>query len=597
MHGQAATVQDQAATLQEQGREIHDLRMALDLAKIHDMENEGTPGGKPLCAPAAKKQRGTLWRSTEEEEEAQLRELDERYARPPSNGPSKPSGHYQDARMQYGPNTSPVQYQSPGFARCNRVDGPNTGQYTAPPYSTNDRHPVMHCQEERSPVIDPPLSKPQIGDVRQETYTLPPPPQRQLALSPVPSEQPIPCLPTPRNTSMNTTYRGGHRFRPKFNLREFGLDERYTIDEFISVMDDYVKSCDQTPESEVVSMVRSYLKGVAATIVIAARVSTWQEIRGVLLEHYRPEGEDRTHMAKLMSMRRLKGESPLALSVRIRTSTNIAHPESTQKQQNMQMIQTFLLAMDDNQLKTLVLASNERSFRGVVELASRLAEDDNKPSDLLSKKPAVLHFGTSRANDELEEATVARISKIFLNTMDNNTEKGGIMKERGRSKERRPEEKKRYTKESSNGRRDTSRTSGERRARSFQRNDEKYRQQQGTPKRDSSYHGQRGAGSQREGRRDGSYQTRRRDGSYTGQRDRDDGKRQSYPPSITSTNRPRSTSRNQPRNCYKCQAYGHFIVNCPSERSYKKDGTIDYDRENFEKERAAKSDPNGPRTS
>ena len=189
------------------------------------------------------------------------------------------------------------------------------------------------------------------------------------------------------------------------------------------------------------------------------------------------------------------------------------------------------------------------------------------------------------------------------------------MKDRGRSKERRPEEKSRYHRESSNSRRDTSQASGDRRARSFTRNEEKYRPKttQDTHRRDGSYNGQRGNGSQREGRRDGSYQGRRdgsyqgrRDGSYqgrrpegsySGQRDRDYNKRESYPSTGNTYGRPRSTSNNRPRNCYKCQAYGHFIVTCPSDRWYKKDGSIDYDREKFEKERAAKTDPNGPRTS
>ena len=164
---------------------------------------------------------------------------------------------------------------------------------------------------------------------------------------------------SPRNISFNTsTGKGGGRVRPRFNLREFGIDERYTIDEFISVMDDYIVGCDQSPDSEIVSMAKSYLKGVAATIVISAKAPTWTDIRRVLLEHYRPEDEDRTHMAMFMTMRRLKGKTPLALSVRIRTSTSWAHPDATEAQSNMQMIQTFLMAMDDKELKTLVLASN-----------------------------------------------------------------------------------------------------------------------------------------------------------------------------------------------------------------------------------------------
>ena len=50
---------------------------------------------------------------------------------------------------------------------------------------------------------------------------------------------------TSRFDSRNTS--GVQRpLRPKFNLRTFGKDvEQYTIDEFISTMDDYVKPFDQ----------------------------------------------------------------------------------------------------------------------------------------------------------------------------------------------------------------------------------------------------------------------------------------------------------------------------------------------------------------
>ena len=189
-----------------------------------------------------------------------------------------------------------------------------------------------------------------------------------------------PYSPAPRNSTLNTTGGRVHsRFRPKFNLREFGVDDRYTIDEFVSVMDDYVRSCDQSTEAEICAVVKSYLKGVAATIVLDARVKSWENIRKVLMDHYRPEDEDRTHLAMLTHMHRSKGEAPASLAVRIRTSTNKAYPDWSLAQMDKQMLQTFLTAMDDPQLQTLVLASNERTFKGVVDLASRLHTTTTNP--------------------------------------------------------------------------------------------------------------------------------------------------------------------------------------------------------------------------
>ena len=98
--------------------------------------------------------------------------------------------------------------------------------------------------------------------------------------------------------------------RPKFNLRTFGKDvEQYTIDEFISTMDDYVKPF--APDSDKLrACIKSHLTGEASSVVLDADAQTWEEIKAALLLHYRPDGEDRTHMAALQYMRQKKGETP-----------------------------------------------------------------------------------------------------------------------------------------------------------------------------------------------------------------------------------------------------------------------------------------------
>ena len=90
--------------------------------------------------------------------------------------------------------------------------------------------------------------------------------------------------------------------RPKFNLRTFGKDvEQYTIDEFISTMDDYVKPFDQD-SNELRACIKSHLTGEAASVVLNADAQTWEDMKAALLLHYRPDGEDRTHMAALENM-------------------------------------------------------------------------------------------------------------------------------------------------------------------------------------------------------------------------------------------------------------------------------------------------------
>ena len=80
-------------------------------------------------------------------------------------------------------------------------------------------------------------------------------------------------------------------------------------------MDDYVRGFDHAQPEDISAAVRSYLTGEAATIVFDSDAKTWEQIKATLIGHFRPEGEDRTHMAKLMSMRRNKGETPASLAV------------------------------------------------------------------------------------------------------------------------------------------------------------------------------------------------------------------------------------------------------------------------------------------
>ena len=97
--------------------------------------------------------------------------------------------------------------------------------------------------------------------------------------------------------------------RPKFNLRTFGKDNSYTIEEFLSTTEDYVASFEDCP-AEAVSSVKSYLAGEAAAIVHDAGVTTWEEIRKVLLEHYVPLGHERANQSALSYLKRERGENP-----------------------------------------------------------------------------------------------------------------------------------------------------------------------------------------------------------------------------------------------------------------------------------------------
>ena len=90
-------------------------------------------------------------------------------------------------------------------------------------------------------------------------------------------------------------------------------------------MDDYVKPF--APDSdELRACIKSHITGEASSIVLDADAHTWDEIRAALLLHYRPEGEDRTHMAALEYMRQKKGEAPASLAVRVRPKHKTGFP-------------------------------------------------------------------------------------------------------------------------------------------------------------------------------------------------------------------------------------------------------------------------------
>ena len=125
-------------------------------------------------------------------------------------------------------------------------------------------------------------------------------------------------------------------------------------------------------------------------VVLDAGCITWEDIKEALLAHYRPDGEDRTHMAALMSMqKKSKSETASSLSVRIRTSARKAYPHIKMEDLDSIMIQAFLQATGVK----MVLAQNIRSYRKVVEVTTRLSLADGiMPQDSKRSKPQVLNF-------------------------------------------------------------------------------------------------------------------------------------------------------------------------------------------------------------
>ena len=145
--------------------------------------------------------------------------------------------------------------------------------------------------------------------------------------------------------------------RPKFNLRTFGKDPNYTIEEFLSTMDDYVASFEDCA-GEAVASVKSYLAGEASALVIDAGAREWSEIREVLQDHYIPPGHEKTHQTALVNMKLHKGETPTSLSIRVRTTMRKAFPTLARSHRDPMMINAFLQALgDDDVHKTVTFLS------------------------------------------------------------------------------------------------------------------------------------------------------------------------------------------------------------------------------------------------
>ena len=353
--------------------------------------------------------------------------------------------------------------------------------------------------------------------------------------------------------------RSNYKFRPKFNLKQFGQDNNYSIEEFISVMNDYIRiNMDSAEPDDIAAAAKSYLTGEAMTIILDAEATTWSGIKKALLAHYRPAGEDRTHMAKLLNMRRQNNETPASLAIRVRYSTKKAHPLLTLPLLDNQMIVTFLQAMGDKDLERLVIAHDIRDFKQVVDTASRLdlAGGNDTSNDKFLKKPSAFRLSDERSLDERDEALIARVSSLVLKTNESvQSQKGSV--ERGRSRERHYRDSNKSHGSSldrhdrSHGRRDNSRISGVHRARSYTRHESS-----GYPRSFS-------------GRRE-SERTYERRGSSSRYR---------------SLSRQRSYSNSG--TCYKCHGMGHYIVDCPAAHWFRKDGSIDHERDQMENYRVA----------
>ena len=390
--------------------------------------------------------------------------------------------------------------------------------------------------------------------------------------------------------------------KPKFNLRTFGRDPAYTIEEFISTMNDYVRGFDDQPH-EIVAAVKSFIAGEAATIVLDSGADCWEGIRDALWAHYRPVGDDRTHQHIMAKMKKHPDESAQSLSIRVRSTGRRAYPKSTFDCMEPFLIQTFLRAWGDEDVERTVLGMDERSYQTVIQLASRLHMAEM--GSTAPRKPTVLHFADHRVKDEHEEATVARINKMVVSRVDEALT-DFQRQNRGRSRERNdraPSTARAVTiaaqndapRQSYTGARNDHRYNREGRSSGDRRpnNRDGYGQQSAQSPRDN--YGQQSAHNQRDSygqqsahnARD-NYGQQRAQGNDYGQRD---GDRQRSTSGgrfrrDQSSGRRRSSSRG--RTCFKCQGKGHFIAECPSSCWYKADGTVDEDRTAIE----GRNDPN-----
>ena len=324
--------------------------------------------------------------------------------------------------------------------------------------------------------------------------------------------------------------------RPKFNLRTFGTDSSYTIEEFLSTMGDYVDSFKNCPQRAMAS-VKSYLTGEAAALVVDAGATTWEEIRTILLEHYIPQGHDRAQQSALNYLKRERGENPSTLSVRVRVTAREAYPKLNRLDRDPIMINSFLKAWGDRDVERIVLANNMRSFDEVVQLAERMTLMGGPPSitSTAKSKPQILHLQGQEESEEINESAWARISKVVEFQVDNIV-KDRLRHRRARSADSQPSS--------------SVRTMGNQR--------EPYRNP---------------------GSRD-HYRTRtpstgRQRGTSRGSRGQ-------------------ARSSSQGRTCYKCGGKGHFIIDCPSTERYRSDGTIDHERTEISNKNLL-HDPKGPR--
>ena len=341
---------------------------------------------------------------------------------------------------------------------------------------------------------------------------------------------------------------------PKFNLKTFGSDDNFTIDEFVSVMDGYIRKFENRQPEEISSLVLSYLTGEAFSVVKGADAGSWKDMRSALLEHYHPDGENRAYIVALKIMRRKEGEAPSSLAVRIRACTRRAYPEGKLTEMDTLMIQTFLRAMDDKGLELIVLAYNMLEFKDVLDLATRfhLAEGYDPSRAINHKMSSVQKSDVEHSNDQQDEADITHISNIALSTGER-ISKSEEHTDRGRSRDSQERVDSRRHRDRSRGIRD----------RSYTRHD--------CSGRSRSNSGHRGS-SRSYGHHDVDLRTRSGSG-------------------------PKSDSRANP--CSKCQGLGHSLLQCSSSHWYTKKWSIDIEKEQMEMYRQAKNKfhPKGQRTS
>ena len=119
-------------------------------------------------------------------DQMRIRELENRYATRTRriSEITDPSGTYTVGPKRPGSH-DPVQthYQQDNVV-YEKVPVRRSVEAMAPPYSTKDNHPVLHAKQQRSPMIDPPLSKPnpryEAAYGEEPPCQSPPPPMRRL---------------------------------------------------------------------------------------------------------------------------------------------------------------------------------------------------------------------------------------------------------------------------------------------------------------------------------------------------------------------------------------------------------------------------------